>query len=303
MAPSQDNARLGIILMVGFCVLAPLSEAFVKTIGAALPLAQVVLARFAAQLLLLRKETWTSRKPWLTPGTVALIILRAILHVIAIAMFFLSLRFLPLADALAIAYVMPFLILLVGWFGGEKLKLVQVGLAVLGFIGTLMVVQPSFANVGWPALLPLGVAVLFTAFLFITRKISPLISPIDLQAVNGIVAVAVIGPFVIWGTMNSHPELAIVQTTPIFGFYLLMVGLLGTAGHLSMTWALRYASPPTVAPVQYLEIPFGALFGFLFFADLPNGLAALGIVVVIAAGLMVLATTPKSPGPTPPPAE
>ncbi|MEO0359250.1 MAG: EamA/RhaT family transporter, partial [Pseudomonadota bacterium] len=66
MSAPADNARLGIVLMVGFCVLAPLSEVFVKLIGATLPLLQVVLARFAAQLLLVRRETWNGRRSWMT---------------------------------------------------------------------------------------------------------------------------------------------------------------------------------------------------------------------------------------------
>jgi drug/metabolite transporter (DMT)-like permease len=66
------------------------------------------------------------------------------------------------------------------------------------------------------------------------------------------------------------------------------VGILGTIAHLMMTWSLRFASAPTVAPVQYLEIPFGALFGWIIFSDLPNGLAAFGIILTMAAGVLVL---------------
>ena len=55
-----------------------------------------------------------------------------------------------------------------------------------------------------------------------------------------------------------------------------------------MTWSLRFAPSATLAPIQYLEIPFATLIGFLVFGDLPNGLAALGIAVTIAAGLYVL---------------
>jgi hypothetical protein len=70
---------------------------------------------------------------------------------------FASLRYLPLADAVAIAFVMPFIMLLLGWFYlGEEVGPRRFGACIVGFIGTLMVVQPSFAEVGWPALLPLA---------------------------------------------------------------------------------------------------------------------------------------------------
>jgi drug/metabolite transporter (DMT)-like permease len=74
-----------------------------------------------------------------------------------IALMFASLRYLPLADAVAIAFVMPFIMLLLGWFYlGEEVGPRRLGACAVGFIGTLMVVQPSFAEVGWPALLPLA---------------------------------------------------------------------------------------------------------------------------------------------------
>ena len=67
------------------------------------------------------------------------------------------------------------------------------------------------------------------------------------------------------------------------------MGALGTAAHLLMTWALRFAPSATLAPMQYLEIPFAALLGWLIFSDFPNGLALLGIGVTICAGLYIVA--------------
>ena len=55
-----------------------------------------------------------------------------------------------------------------------------------------------------------------------------------------------------------------------------------------MTWSLRYAPSSTTAPLQYLEIPIATVIGWLVFFDLPNPTAAIGIVVIIAAGLYVL---------------
>jgi drug/metabolite transporter (DMT)-like permease len=82
--------------------------------------------------------------------------------------------------------------------------------------------------------------------------------------------------------------LMMVPVSNVELLYLIGLGVLGTLAHLMMTWALRFASAPTVAPVQYLEIPFAALYGWLIFKDLPNGLSAIGIVVTITAGLLVL---------------
>jgi drug/metabolite transporter (DMT)-like permease len=214
--------------------------------------------------------------------------LRSALLLLAVTFLFLSLRYLPLADAIAIAYVMPFLVLGVGWLTGDRASPLALGLCLLGFVGTLMVVQPSFSEIGWPALLPITVAIFFTGFMFITRKISKYIDPIDLQAANGICAMAILLPIAIFGQAMEIPILTIVSVSNIELLYLFGVGILGTLAHLMMTWALRFASAPTVAPIQYLEIPFATLYGWLIFKDFPNGLAALGIVITITAGLLVL---------------
>jgi drug/metabolite transporter (DMT)-like permease len=69
---------------------------------------------------------------------------------------------------------------------------------------------------------------------------------------------------------------------------LVSVGVLGTLAHLLMTWSLRFAPAATLAPVQYLEIPFATLIGWLIFRDLPNGLALAGIIVTVGAGLYIV---------------
>jgi len=286
---AKDNTRLGLLMMIGFCILAPASDAFAKILGDGIPVLQVVIARFMVQLLLIRRSLWTRRQDtWMRGDRVGLIILRSALLLLAVTFLFLSLRYLPLADAIAIAYVMPFLVLGVGWLTGDRASPLALGLCLLGFVGTLMVVQPSFSEIGWPALLPIAVAIFFTGFMFITRKISKYIDPIDLQAANGICAMAILLPIAIFGQAIEIPILTIVSVSNIELLYLFGVGILGTLAHLMMTWALRFASAPTVAPIQYLEIPFATLYGWLIFKDFPNGLAAVGIVITITAGLLVL---------------
>ena len=56
-----------------------------------------------------------------------------------------------------------------------------------------------------------------------------------------------------------------------------------------MTGSLRYAPAATRAPMQYLEIPFATLIGWLIWTDLPDGLAAVGIAITVASGLYIVA--------------
>ena len=73
-----------------------------------------------------------------------------------------------LADALAIVFVAPFIVLLVGKFYlGEDVGPRRVGAAIVGFVGVLFVNQPSFAALGAVALFPLGTAVGFAFYILV----------------------------------------------------------------------------------------------------------------------------------------
>ena len=286
----SDRPLAGIALMLLFCLLAPLADSMAKLIGAQIALLSLVTLRFAAQAVILLPVVWTTgRSLRLPPRAWRLSLLRTLLHIAGIALMFLALRHLPLAEAIAIAYVMPFILLLLGrLFLDEEVGTRRLGACVVGFAGTLMVVQPSFANVGAPALLPLGVAVIFALFMLVTRQLSQMADPIELQAVSGLIALALLLPAVaLLSAIDGAPALPALSQTRLWGL-LAALGALGTLSHLVMTWALRFAPSATLAPVQYLEIPFATLIGLAVFGDFPNGLALGGIAVTMGAGLYIV---------------
>ena len=276
--------------MLAFCVLAPLGDSIAKLLGPRMDVGQLVAVRFGVQVILLLPLVWLGRRPLLVYGRLFwLIAARTVLHIVGIGAMFLSLRFLPLADAVAIAFVMPFVMLLLGhFFLGETVGPRRIGACIIGFLGTLLVIQPSFASVGPPALLPLLVAVVFAFFMLVTRQIAKEIDPIALQTTSGIMAMVLLLPLLAVGTQFPMPGLKLSQPTGNDLVLLALLGTLGTCAHLMMTWALRFAPSATLAPMQYLEIPFAALVGWLIFDDFPNGLALGGIVITISAGLYIL---------------
>ena len=206
-----------------------------------------------------------------------------------------------LADALAIAFVMPFILLLLGRMVlGEEVGPRRLAACAVGFVGTLLVIQPSFAAVGAPAFLPLVVAVTFSLFMLVTRQVAKELEPIHQQAISGLVAVVILAPIVLVGWGADLPMIGAVSFGMTEGLLLAAVGIIGTVAHLMMTWALRYAPSATLAPMQYLEIPFATVVGFLMFGDLPNGLAAIGIVITMLAGLYVVFRESAKVEPVPP---
>jgi len=287
---SQDRPVLGILLMLGFCVVAPMGDAVAKILGQSVPLGQLLLVRFAVQAIVLIPLVIATRRIWrMNRRVLRLAVIRTLLHIAGIGAMFTALQYLPLADAVAIAFVMPFLMLLLGKYvlkeevGGRRLIA-----CIVGFVGTLLVIQPSFAEVGLPALWPLAVAVVFSLFILVTRQIAKDTDPVGLQAVSGVMATIILLPAVLIGQSLEIEPLTLIVPSASEWVLLGGIGLLGTAAHLLMTWSLRYAPAATLAPMQYLEIPVATGLGWLVFHDLPNMLASVGICITMAAGLYII---------------
>ncbi len=286
----MDRTYLGVMLMLGFCVIAPMGDAVAKLLGGRVPIGQLLLVRFAAQVILLIPLVWLSgSKLEATPRVLWLTLLRTSLHILGIGLMFTALIYLPLADAVAIAFVLPFIMLLLGHLVlkeevGRK-RLIACG---VGFVGTLMVVQPAFEQVGWPALLPLGVALNFALFMLVTRQVAQKADPITLQAVSGAMAVLILAPPILLIPARFVPELAWTQPELSTWWLLGLLGLFGTLAHLLMTWSLKLAPSATLAPMQYLEIPMATVVGWLVFQEWPNSLAAVGILLTVSSGMFIL---------------
>ncbi|PYG28055.1 DMT family transporter [Pelagimonas varians] len=284
----NDRPLLGISLMLGFCVLIPYSDALAKLLGPHLSVGQLVTLRFIFQGLILIPLTIATRRHWRASGaTLGWIFARTMLQVLGIGLMYSSLMYLPLADAVAIAFVMPFIMLLLGhWFLGEEVGARRLIACGVGFVGTLLVVQPAFSDVGWPALLPLGVALAFAAFMLITRKISGATDPVGMQALSAPLALLVLIPLHLMPL--DLPMLTWVMPEADIWLLVVAMGFVGTFGHLLMTWSLRYAPAATLAPMQYLEIPAATFVGWMIFGDLPGTLASVGIAITMASGFYII---------------
>ena len=218
-----------------------------------------------------------------------IIIVRSVIHIAGVTAMYVALRYLPLADALAIAFVYPFIMLVMGWmFLGEQVGIRRITACAIGFAGTLMIIQPSFAAVGAPALLPVLVAFLFAALVLLTRQIAKEYDPICLQTVSGLTSTVLL--MAAWAVFYSF-GFADLQIVPVGGNILMnlcLVGLFGILSHLCMNYAVRFAPSATLAPMQYIELPVATAIGFVVFDELPNMLAAIGISISVGAGLAML---------------
>ena len=214
---------------------------------------------------------------------------RALLLLFATFCFIAAIRVMPLADALAIVFVAPFIVLLVGKFYlGEDVGPRRVGAALVGFVGVLFVIQPSFTAFGAVAFIPLCTAVAFALYILVTRGLSRRMHPVTLQFHTGLIASIFCTPFLILAHGSGSELFDPVWPAGITWLWLLGVGFFATVSHMMITYALSLAPSATLAPLQYFELPVATIFGYLVFNDFPNTLSLIGIMIIIGAGLYMI---------------
>ncbi len=288
--PSTDRVLAGVALMLGFCLTAPLLDVAAKLASSSVPVGQITAARFVVQCVLMAPFLWIMKlQIRVARGQWAALTLRAFLLLFATFCFITAIRVMPLADALAIVFVAPFIVLLVGkYYFGEDVGPRRVGAALFGFAGVLFVIQPSFAAFGAVAFIPLGTAVAFAFYILVTRGLSRKMHPVTLQFHTGVIASLFCVPVLLLAEGTGSDLFDAVWPTGIAWVWLLGVGLFASISHMMMTYALSLAPSATLAPLQYFELPVATLFGFLVFGDFPNMLSLIGIAIIIGAGLYMI---------------
>ena len=285
-----DRILAGVGLMVGFCVTAPLLDVAAKLASDSVPVGQVTAARFVVQCVLMAPIVWLmGLSVRVERADVLALVLRAVFLLVSTYCFIAAISVMPLADALAIVFVAPFIVLLVGKFYlGEDVGPRRVGAAVVGFVGVLFVIQPSFAAFGAVALFPLGTAVGFAFYILVTRGLSRRVHPVSMQFHTGLIASVICVPVLVLAQDTGSAWLDPVWPQGVAMLWLFGVGFFATVSHIMMTYALSLAPSATLAPMQYLELPVATLLGYLVFRDFPNALSLTGIVIIIGAGLYMI---------------
>ncbi len=286
----SDRILPGVAMMIGFCTLAPLIDVFSKLAAQEVPVGVIVLGRGLVQAVLMAPVMvvmgFSLRMDRRTIGLTAL---RALMLASSTYCFVAAVRVMPIADALAIAFVEPFLILVIGRFAfGEQVGQRRIVACVVGFLGALLVIQPSFAAFGATAFFPLGTALSFALYMLVTRHLSRRMHPVAMQFHTALLAALICLPVLGFGTWAGIGPITFEMPRGVFLLWCVGVGVAATVSHMAITYALSFAPSSTLAPLHYLEIVTATLFGYLIFDDFPDGLTWLGIGIIVSSGLYII---------------
>jgi len=209
--------------------------------------------------------------------------LRSLCEVFAILSFILALNEMPIADITAIAQIAPLLVLLGIWlFFGDRIGMLRLALIGVGITGALLVAQP-----GSEAASPMAILGFFTALGaagrdIVTRKVPPGTPAL-------IVTFSTLLIVMLCATAGSLAFAT--QVTPTFrhGWLMVIAGFFLMCGHLFVFLAFRIGEARVVAPFNYAFMIWAGLSGLLIFNEVPNPLAIVGMVLIMLAGLAVIA--------------
>jgi len=261
--------------------------------GVTIAVGLIVLARFFFQSVFLSPFVW--RKLYWPQGMeLRLHLWRAFTLAFATLCFFSAIQVMPIADALAIFFVMPLIVtLLAPWILGEAAGWRRLIAVTVGMVGAVIIIQPSHEVFGWRAILPLGTAINFSFYLMFTRKLARStvagegLSPLLMQFWSGFFGLILTALAILLLQPLNWEVFALSWPEPWQWWRLVLVGFLAAVGHLIMTAAFKYADASVLAPFQYVELIVAALLGWWLFGDIPTLSTWLGTLILVGSGLYI----------------
>ncbi|MGB3278025.1 MAG: DMT family transporter [Pseudorhodobacter sp.] len=285
-----DRIITGVMLMLAFCMLAPLLDVSAKLATATLPVGQIVTARFVVQAGLMLPFVVLMRLDWrMGRRMMGFVLARAICLMLATYCFVAAVAVMPIADALAIVFVEPFILLLLGrLLFGDEVGPRRIIASTVGFLGAILVIQPSISAFGWVALFPLGTAFTFAFYMLITRQMSRSMHPVTMQLHTAVAGSLICLPLMAAFDGSGIKELDAIFPMGIEWLWLFGVGFWAACSHMCMTYALKFAPSATLAPLHYAELITAVALGYLIFDDFPNLMTWAGITIITGSGLYII---------------
>ncbi|MBX4955625.1 DMT family transporter [Rhizobium lentis] len=289
VSPSSE-VTTGLALMFLSVMVSPLIDIFAKLAVVTVPSAEVTAGRFIVQALcMLPIVIWRRSFTDFSWRQSLFHAIRGLIITVSMISFVTTLKYMAVADAIAIFFVEPIIVtILGGLFLQETIGWRRYTACGVGFFGAMLIIQPSFEEVGYIALLPVVTALCIAVFVLMTRVLSHREDPWSMQFQMGIWGLLFCAILLFIGEGSGSDLFDPVMPVGSAWFYVAGVGATAAIAGIFGVYAYRAAPASTLAPLQYFEIVSATIFAWLVFGDFPDALKWLGIMIIIASGLYIL---------------
>ncbi len=279
--PSTENKPLGVILILTAMFTMTAMDAAVKWAVADYSIQQINFIRSVAAMIVLAPvirsdgglNALRTQRPWVH-------VWRAFLLIIIGFAWFFALGRMKLADVGAIVMISPLLITaLSGLLLKEHVGMRRWIAVVAGFTGMLIIVRPGTGVFNPVALLVVMVALGYALYVLSSRANR------DKETLAALTYYPLFGIFIISGALSP-----LDWTAPTVGAWsaMIFVGVCAGIGHVTLTLAFRYASPPVLAPLEYTGLIWAVILGYALFDELPDQWTVVGMCLIASAGIFVV---------------
>ncbi|MBB6124407.1 DMT family transporter [Sphingobium subterraneum] len=232
-----------------------------------------------------------SRGTWPTPAVLRLHILRGVIIAGMAWLFFWALARLPLAEAIALSFIAPIIALfLAALMLGERIRPSAILAALLGLVGTAIILSGRLSgaydsNALWGAAAVLVSAVLFAWNLILQRRQAQVARPVEISFFQSIIVLCTLLP--------AAPFL-LQPAAPVDWIAIATAAILAISSQMCLSWAYARAQAQTLIPLEYSAFFWGALFGWLVFAEPLTLPTLLGTALIIFGCLLIARDSPAA---------
>lgn len=214
-----------------------------------------------------------------------LVVLRGLCLAAASLTMGLALRFMPVAETVAIIYLAPFLVMMLAVrFLGEKVAFAGWVGAVVAFVGVLLIVRPGAGLDPFGVALSLANAGVSACYHLFSRVLAKTETTIALQIYTSAIGLLVFCILLVISGVGPIPNHFDLWLT-------LALGVMATLGHFLLTAAYREASASLLAPVNYMHLVWAGILGWFVFHHSSDAISILGMAMVAGAGVAVALRT------------
>jgi drug/metabolite transporter (DMT)-like permease len=280
MAGSSSSPRfsgnlIGIALIIAATLVMILQHSLVKALAAEMSILEIVFFRTATAVLFFLPWMLRSGLAIFRTERIGLHVLRATFQTFSAFGFFLGLAIVPLATVTALHFTTPIFAVLIGIFIlGERVSVRRWSAILAGFVGTMMILRPGVATVGYGELLVLGSAVAWACAIIVIKVLSRTDTSVTITAYMYVLM-----------TPATLIAASFDWTWPTWEQYgwLVAIGLTGALGHVLTAEALSRGDTHVVTPFDFFRLIWATLIGILLFGESVDSLVWVGGAVVIAS--------------------
>ncbi len=280
-ADTAERLRgIGLICLAVF--LFTILDTSAKYAGRFVPTLEVAWTRYAIALVfaVIVLRPWRSLSEYRFERPVVQIV-RALFLMMSSVFNFLALMYLQLAEAVSIAFAAPLMVtaiagpLLGEWAGPRRWAAI-----VFGFVGVLVILEPTPANFRVEALFSVGAAICYAGYSLTTRLLAGTTSAPTMLIFGTLIATVLLTP--------TLPAVATLPPHWTVMAAMVITGTMGALGHYCLIVAHEKTPTVVLAPFAYTQIVWMMIAGYVVFGDWPGPTTLFGGALVIASGLYIL---------------